>query len=303
MDLSVTGMRVLREVAERGSLTAAATALGYTQSAVSRQVAALESTLGVPVFHRHRTGVRLTTHGQAVLRHATAALDEIDAAIRAVRGPAPSAEVVRLGVFTSAGAVLLPRILAALRRTHPEIDVSTREGTTPALVRALRAGSLDLAVVVTAPPFRAVDAESPELIVEVISETDLQVAVPTTHSLALDDAIDIERLHGQRWIASPSSAGEVLLGVWPGLGGRAKVAHSTRDWLVKLRLVAAGCGLTTIPSSMLPVVPEGVRVLPVRGGPRETRRVLTARMPRRRTAASRIVEDAIRATAGGVSVP
>ena len=146
------------------------------------------------------------------------------------------------------------------------------------------------------------DAESPELIVEVISDSDLQVAVPTTHPLALDDAIDIERLHGQRWIASPSSAGEVLLGVWPGLGGRANVAHSTRDWLAKLRLVAAGCGLTTIPSSMLAVVPEGVRVLPVRGGPRETRRVLTARMPRRRTAASRIVEDAIRATAGGVSV-
>jgi DNA-binding transcriptional LysR family regulator len=297
MDLSVTGLRVLREVAERGSFTAAASALGYTQSAVSRQVGALESALGVPVFERHRSGVRLTAHGRAVLRHATAALDEIDAAVRAVHGPAPSAAVVRLGAFASAGAVLLPRTLAALRGIDPGIDVRTREGSTPMLVRALRSGSLDLALVAAAPPFRPLDTESPELVVEVVAQGELQVAVPATHPLAGADAIDIEQLHGQRWIASPSSAGEVPLGVWPGLGGRARVAHSTRDWLTKLRLVAAGCGLTTVPRSMLPVVPEGVRVLPVRGGPRETRRVLMARLPRRRSTASRIVEDAIRVAA------
>ncbi len=297
MDLSVTGMRVLREVAERGSFTAAATALGYTQSAVSRQVAALETTLGVAVFQRQRTGVRLTAPGRAVLRHVTAALDEIDAALRAVRGPAPATEVVRLGTFTSAGAVLLPRTLAALRDTHPGIEVSTREGSTPALVRAVRAGSLDLAVVATTPPFRPLDGESPELVVRLVAESQLHVAVPATHPLALGDTVDFGQLQGQRWIASPSSDGEVLLGVWPGLGGRPRVAHTTRDWLAKLQLVAAGCGLTTVPASLLSVVPAGVRVLPVHGGPREARRVLTARLPGRRAPAVRIVEDAFRATA------
>ncbi len=184
----MTGMRVLREVAERGSFTAAASALGYTQSAVSRQVAALEAALGVAVFQRQRTGVRLTAPGRAVLRHATAALDEIDAALRAVRGPAPATEVVRLGAFTSAGAVLVPRTLAALRRTHPQIEVTTREGSTPALVRAVRAGSLDLVVVATTPPFRALDGESPELVVRLVSESELYIAVPATHPLALGDA-------------------------------------------------------------------------------------------------------------------
>ncbi|HEY2673069.1 MAG TPA: LysR family transcriptional regulator [Rugosimonospora sp.] len=303
MDLSVAGMRVLREVAERGSFTAAASALGYTQSAVSRQVAALESALGVPMFQRQRTGVRLTPAGRAVLRHATLALDEIDAALLAVKGRPSAGASVRLGAYASAGAVLLPRALATLRQTHPEIDVSTREATTPALVRAVRAGSLDLAVLASAPPFRAPDTETPELAVEVISEADLHIAVPVNHPLALDDAIDVERLHGQRWIASPASAGEVLLGVWPGLGGRSRIAHSTRDWLTKLHLVAAGCGITTIPRSMLPAVPEGIRVLPVRGGPRETRRVLLARMPGRRSAALRTVQEALRTAADDGSVP
>ncbi|OLB63851.1 MAG: LysR family transcriptional regulator [Actinobacteria bacterium 13_2_20CM_2_72_6] len=297
MDLSVTGLRVLREVAERGSFTAAATALGYTQSAVSRQVAALEAALGVPVFQRHRTGVRLTAHGRAVLRHATAALDEIDAAVRAVRGPVPPVAAVRLGAFASAGAVLLPRTLIAVRRTDPAIDVHTREGSTPMLVRALRSGSLDLALVAASPPFRPLDAESPELVVEVVAQGELLVAVPANDPLALDDAIDIERLRGQRWIASPSSAGEVLLGVWPGLGGRPRIAHSTRDWLTKLRLVRAGCGLTTVPRFILPAVPDGIRALPVRGGPREIRRMLLARLPGRRSAAVRTVEDAIRTAA------
>jgi DNA-binding transcriptional LysR family regulator len=300
MDLSVTGMRVLREVAERGSFTAAASALGYTQSAVSRQVAAVESALGGPVFQRHRTGVRLTARGRAVLRHATAALDEIDAAMRAVREPAPPTAVVRLGAFTSAAAVLLPTALAMLDRTHPQLDVRTRDGSTPALVRALRAGTLDLAVVAAGPPFRAVDAESPELAVEVISESELRVAVPANHPLALSDVVDIEQLRDQRWIASPSSAGEVLLGVWPGLGGRPRVAHSTRDWLAKLRLVAAGCGLTTVPRSMSSLVPEGVKIMPVRGGPRETRRILVARIPGRRSEELRAVEDAVRLAAGGL---
>jgi DNA-binding transcriptional LysR family regulator len=297
MDLSVVGLRVLREVAERGSFTAAAAALGYTQSAVSRQVAALESALGRPVFRRHRSGVQLTPTGRAVLRHATLALDEIDAALRAAHRPPPPPAAVRLGAYPAAGAVLLPRALAALARSHPRLDVTTREGTTPALVRALRAGSLDLAVVAQAPPFRALDGESPELAVEVLAEADLRVAVPATHRLAGDDAIEVDELRAQRWIASPSSAGEVLLGVWPGLGGRVRVAHSSRDWLTKLRLVAAGCGITTIPASMAEAVPDGVRVLPVRGGPKETRRVLLAHLPGHHPPLLRTVREALRAAA------
>ena len=240
-----------------------------------------------------------TGPGRAVLAHATRALDEIDAAVRAVRGGPAAAVAVRLGAFASAGSVLVPRTLAALQRAHPEIAVSTREGATPALVRSLRAGTLDIAVLAAAPPFRAPDAESPELIIDVIAETELHIAVPAAHPLALGDTVDVERLRGQRWIASPPSTGETPLGVWPGLGGRPKVAHTSRDWLTKLQLVAAGCGITTIPRSMLPVVPHGVRILAVRGGPRESRRVLVARMPGRDSAALRLVGDTLRAVAAG----
>jgi hypothetical protein len=67
--------------------------------------------------------------------------------------------------------------------------------------------------------------------------------------------------------------------VWPGLGERPDIAHAARDWLAKLHLVAAGCGITTVPAALGPAVPPGVRILPVRGGPAEQRRILLARLP------------------------
>jgi DNA-binding transcriptional LysR family regulator len=80
MDITLTTLRVIREVAERGSFTAAAVALGYTQSAISRQVAAAEHEVGVQLFDRVTGGVRLTVAGQVLLRQGVIALDALDEA-------------------------------------------------------------------------------------------------------------------------------------------------------------------------------------------------------------------------------
>lgn len=298
-NVSLTGLRVLREVAERGTFSAAAASLGYTQSAVSRQVAAVERAAGTAVFDRRRDGVRLTAAGRLILRHAAVVLGEMEAAGRELRGLPAQTGTVRLGAFPSAGAILLPRALILLRRTHPGITVSTRDGSTPALVRALRAGSLEVAVLASAPPFRAPDTEAPALALETLSERDLCVAVPSAHPLAGHDSVDVADLRGQRWIASRSSSDEPLLGVWPGLDGRQETVHTSRDWLTKLQLVAAGCGLTTVPAVIAAAVPAGVRVLTVRGGPQELRRIVVAQLPHHLPDAVRHVVDALRAVATG----
>lgn len=276
-DASLVALRVFREVAGRGTLTAAATALGYTQSAVSRQIAALERAAGVELLERRHDGVRLTAAGRLVLRRAAVVVDEIDAGTRELAGLPDDESTVRLGWFATAGAWLVPQALIALGRTHPSITVITREGSTPALVRALRAGRLDVALIASAPPFRAPDDETPALEVDTLVERSLRVAVPAVHPLARNDYIDVEDLRGQRWISGPGDPW--VMGVWPGLDERPVVAHTARDWLAKLQLVAAGFGITTIPASLVAVAPAGVRVLPVRGGPAEQRRVLLARLP------------------------
>jgi DNA-binding transcriptional LysR family regulator len=294
MEPSLTGLRVLRAIADRGSFTAAARDLGYTQSAVSRQVAALEREAGSQLFER-AGGVRLTNEGLIMLRHARVILDEIASAQRELEGEEARIEQVRLGVYVSAGACLLPRTLQRLRDTRQDIRVVTREGTTPALVRALRAGTLDLAVISSRPPYRPPDNELPALVTAVLDESILAIAAPATGRFAGRAEVTTAELEGVDWIASPSSGGESLLGVWPGLAGRPRVAHTARDWLTKLQLVAAGCGLTTVPLSLSPVLPEGVRLIHVADAtPAERRRALIARPPGRPGAAVAAVIDALR---------
>jgi DNA-binding transcriptional LysR family regulator len=289
-EISPAGLRVLREVAQAGSFSAAAASLGYTQSAVSRQVAALESATGRRLFERSRHGVTLTAAGARLLASAVRVLDELDGALRDLSGAQTAVGPVRLGAFPAANAGFVPRALASLPR---ELRVTLREGTTPALTRALRAGTLDLAVLAQSPPFRPPDAESPPLELATLSERELVLGVPAHHPFATAGAIDVEQLQGQVWVASRSDAGESLLGVWPGLAERPDVRYIVRDWLSKLQIVAAGLAITTLAPITRDALGDGVAVVAVRGEPRETRRVVLARRPGPLDASATQVADAL----------
>jgi DNA-binding transcriptional LysR family regulator len=274
-DFSPSGLRVLREVAQAGSFSAAAHSLGYTQSAVSRQVATLEAVSGRRLFDRSRHGVTLTPAGTRLLARAVRILDELDAAVHEAAGEQLALGPVRLGAFATAAAGLVPRALASL---PPQLNVTLREGTTPALTRALRAGTLDLAILALAPPFRPPDT-SPALELTTLSERELLIGVSASHPLASAQAVEVEQLKGQVWVASRSDPGDSLLGVWPGLAERPDVRYVVRDWLAKLQIVAAGLAITTLAPITLDALPDRVKALAVRGEPQETRRLVVARRP------------------------
>lgn len=297
-DFSPTGLRVLREVAQTGSFSAAALSLGYTQSAVSRQVAAVEAVAGRRLFDRGRHGVNLTPAGARLLTSAIRVLDELDSARRELAGEQTAIRPVRLGAFAIAAAGLVPRALSLLPAQQ---KVILREATTPALTRGLRAGTLDLAVLARTPPFRPPDAESPPLELTTLSERELAIAVPANHPLATAQAVELQQLEGQVWVASRSDTGDTLLGVWPGLAERPDVRYVVRDWLAKLQIVAAGLAITTISPLMFDLLPEGIRVLAVRGEPRETRRIAVARRPEPLDGPAARVLDALVTTASSKS--
>jgi DNA-binding transcriptional LysR family regulator len=293
-DFSPTGLRVLREVAQAGSFSAAAHSLGYTQSAISRQVAALETVAGRRLFDRSRHGAALTRAGIRLLASAVRVLDDLDTARRELAGQETALGPVRLGAFATAAAALVPQALASL---PPELTVTLREGTTPALTRALRAGTLDLAILALTPPFRPPDSESPALELTILSERELVIGVPASHRFASTQAIELQQLAGQVWVASRSDAGESLLGVWPGLAERPDVRYVVRDWLAKLQIVAAGLAITTLAPVTLGVLPDRVKVVAVRGEPQETRRIVLARSPGTLDSPASRVADALIAAA------
>jgi DNA-binding transcriptional LysR family regulator len=302
-DVSTTGLRVLREVAQTGSFSAAAAALGYTQSAVSRQVGGLEAVTGHRLFDRGRHGVMLTAPGRRLLASAVRVLEDLDQAIGELSGVETGTGPVRLGAFATAAAGLLPGALASLPR---ELRVTVREGTTPSLTRALRAGTLDLAVIARTPPYRPPDTESPALELTMLTERELMIGVAAGHPFANQRVIDVEQLAGQIWVASRSESGDTLLGVWPGLAARPDVRYVVRDWLAKLELVAAGLAITTLAPIMLPALPDTVRAVAVRGEPREARRVVLARLPGPLDPATARVAEALIESArsdSGVAVP
>src|SRR3954467_14599818 len=123
--LDVRRMRVLREVAVRGSFSAAAEALSFTQSAVSQQIAALEREAGTVLVQRNARGVRLTEAGEALVRHAEAILARLGGG-GAERGAMPGLRGgrLRLAAFESAAASLMPHAIASFRAAHPGVELS-----------------------------------------------------------------------------------------------------------------------------------------------------------------------------------
>jgi DNA-binding transcriptional LysR family regulator len=145
--LDVRRMRVLREVALKGSFSAAAESLSFTQSAVSQQIAALEREAGAVLVERSARGVRLTEAGEAVVRHAEgilARLSEAEAELEAIAGLRGGR--LRLAAFESAAATLMPVAIARFADSHPAVELSMTLLEPEDSVAALRAGDIDLAI-------------------------------------------------------------------------------------------------------------------------------------------------------------
>jgi DNA-binding transcriptional LysR family regulator len=238
-------------VAESGSFSAAATRLGYTQSAVSQHIAALESDLGTALLHRRP--VTPTPAGDRLLEHAGPILLRLDAAradvLRAVGEP-PGSLILGATPLASSPA----QALTELRRTLPGLIVTLVIAGREALVKGVAAGEFDLGLVdgIAAPsdPLRLFDAGAQRT--TAVAHEPLVVVLPTGHPLARRDRIDLRDLVDARWIDAPEIAAPLddLRSAVETDGLRAAVTYSGTDTLTLLALVAAGHGLAVLPRSV-----------------------------------------------------
>ncbi len=179
--LNVARLRVLVEVARRGSFSGAAEALSYTQSAVSQQVATLEAETGMTLLERHARGVRVTAAGQALLEHAEGILARLEAAedeLSAIAGL--RAGRLRMASFPTAGATLMPLAIATFRSRYPELELTLAEGEPEEIAPRLHAGEFDLALL-----FEFDEPASVEGLTRVeLLEDPMYLALPREHVLA-----------------------------------------------------------------------------------------------------------------------
>jgi DNA-binding transcriptional LysR family regulator len=275
-ELSLTGLRVLREVAANGSFTAAAESLGYTQSAVSRQVAGLETAAGTRLFKRTARGVSLTDAGEALLRRAGTVLDEVDAAQRELEGMSLLASGrLRVGAVPTAVAALLPRTLRAFRERHPGVDASLREGSTSSQIRRLVTGSADVAVIGVLP--QQPGPRDRRITLEHLIDDPLLLAVGLDHPLARRRTVNLDDLVSEPWIAGSARADDSMLGAWQWAEWQPKVGLIAKEWTAKLGLVAAGLGVTLVPGLAADGVRSDVALIRIRSDRPASRTVLVAR--------------------------
>lgn len=239
--LDLRGLRALVAVADHGSFRAAAAQLGYTQPAISHQVAELERALGASLFTRPggRGQVSLTRAGEAAYLHARRAFTELHALEASVRG-ALSGErtVVRVALFQTAAAELLPAALQLLREEWPGIEVVlTETSDDPRLVDWLAQGRLDLAITINQQPDDRIEVvrlfEDPWV---VLTRRDSSLAAADRPSFDLLDGADVVAWT-TRWEIQVE-----LEEAWRRRGIEPHVVYRTDDNLALQRLVAAGLG-------------------------------------------------------------
>jgi len=283
--LNVNRLRILAEVAHRGSFSAAADALSYTQSAVSQQIAALEAETGMTLLERRPRGVSLTAAGQTLVGHAEGVLASLDAAETALQAIAGlRGGRLRMASFPTAGATLMPLAIATFSERYPDVELTLAEGEPEQIAPRLRVGELDLALLFEfdqSPRDGSGDADESstggQLRRVELLEDPLYLALPREHRLAGRRRLRLEDLREEAWVqtseASPCARHVVRCA--HAAGFEPKVSFQSDDYQTVQGLVAAGVGVALIPELALSVVREDIVI-----------RALSPRPPARRVIAA-----------------
>ncbi len=245
--LDVRRMRVLREVALKGSFSAAAESLSFTQSAVSQQIAALEREAGAVLVERSARGVRLTDAGAAVVRHAEgilAKLAEAEAELQAIAGLRGGR--VRMASFESTAGTIMPVAISRFAEQHPGVELSMSLMEPEEALVALRAGDVDLAMTVA--PGKPGDRQDDVFTHTHLLEDPLYLVLPQDHPLARKRGVRLADLADEPWIGGEPNCEctRMITNACMRSGFDPRIAFETDDYSAVQGFVAAGVGVSLV---------------------------------------------------------
>lgn len=264
-DLDLHSLRIVRAIADNGTISGAARALGYSQPAISQHLRRAEAKLGMPLVTRAGRGVRLTEAGQVLARHAitiTSALDAARGDLTELVGMRTG--TVRIAAFPTASSTIVPRLLRAMRQLHPGVTVTYIEAEPPESLGMLRDGLVDLAITFAYPGDRADphrDGESSLETVPLFTEP-VVLTLPAAHPLAGGETVELALLADERWIAGCPLCRGHLLAACETVGVSPVIELETDNAVAVLNLVASDLGVALLPRLALATaaVPEGAAI-------------------------------------------
>ncbi len=259
--LDVHRLRLLRELAYRGTIAAVAQSMAYTPSAVSQQLTALEREAGVPLLERTGRRVRLTAAARTLVAHAEevlARLEEAEAALAAARQNLIG--TLRVGAFPSAARTILPPALVALGRDHPGLELMVEEFDPALAGEAVRTGELDVALT---QDYDLVPAPERAALTSTVVLTDPMLVASTRPPL--DPAEPVASFRGGWWVLGrPGSLCRLAAErICQSAGFQPRVRHQTDDFPTALALVAADQGQALLPRLGAVNAPAGITLTPL----------------------------------------
>jgi DNA-binding transcriptional LysR family regulator len=271
----VRRLLLLVEVARRGSITAAATALSYTPSAVSQQVSRLEAEAGQPLVERHARGIRLTDAGSALVARAA----RIDRELRAARGDLDElaglrAGSLRLGTFPTVASSYLPLVVGEFRVRHPDVVLAVRSARRDGLLELLDSGEVDLALLWDHAWNRVAEDD---LAVTHLLDDPATLVVAAAHPLARCTSVTFAELAGQPWIVRVDHpVAELLHRSCHAAGFEPVISYRAHDYQEAQAMAAVGIGIALAPRLALAGLRDDVATVSLGPGA-PTRRILLAR--------------------------
>lgn len=263
--IDVQRLRVLRAVAEHGSFNRAATALLLTPSAVSQHVASLERSLGAQVVARSTRGVTLTQAGRIMVGAAESVAAELAHAQQQVARLGTGRAQLTVATFTSGGRILLPAAVTRLMADHPRAVLHIREGEPEDTLPLVRQGAVDLALAYHFDgPLPGGPGSSAGLAWTPLLEDPLHVVLPQGHRLVRRGALDLAELAAEPWVLGCLKTEAYLRRYAERAGFDPEVRGTTTDYFFARSLVAAGVGISLIPSiALTPPIP-GLCTVPMK---------------------------------------
>lgn len=295
--LHLAQLKALHAVARTGSVSAAATDLCVTTSAISQRLAKLERDVGQPLLERKGRSVQLTDTASLLANHAArilSAVDEAEAALEDHRGAVIGHLTV--AAFSSAARGLFPDALGMLRDMYPGLRVEANEMEPDMSIAALVRGDIDVAVVQDWLDF---PLEVPDGLLRAdLLDDVMDIALPANHPFAHRPVIEFDDLLDEPWVSWPSRSvcHNWLLYMFRSRGVAPNILHTAAEYATQFALVAAGLGIAAAPRLGRGTVPCGVQMAALLPAP--TRHVYTlwrAESARRPTLSATV--DALRAAA------
>lgn len=250
-------LKTFKVVAELGTMTAAAEALGFTPGAVSQQMAALQASLPRDIFARDGRRVTLTDAGVTLLRHAGILLEDERKAAAALSGPqSEQRTIVSVGVFGSAAVSAMRPAIEHLRRTSPNVAIQAVEVDVEVMPQAILDYQIDIALGLSyedapQPPLRGV-------VTEILHrEPFVMVLPPEAKELGGDSAVLVEYANASDWVLPPIETyfGRACRFACAQAGIEPIVQHTVTDTAVSISLAESGVGITLATPLMLALRP------------------------------------------------